>query len=109
MTTRTPKTDHDAHPYLRVIQGGLASPRAQQEDEPARAKAIAALREEMAAAALLADLLEQEGLRIAFEDDPVGDRVRARVQDEAGRFSRELPLRHVVDPLNFDPFTGASH
>lgn len=107
MTTRTPKTDHDAYPHLRVIQGGLAS-HAPQADEPARAEELSRLREEMAAAALLADLLEAEGLRIAFDADPVGGRVRASVMDDAGRFTRDLPLRHVTDPLNLDPFTGAN-
>ena len=106
-TTRTPTTDTAARSHLRVLEGGLASD-ATQEDEPVLARDLARLEEEMAAAALLWDLLEQEGLQVTFDEDPAGGPVRAHVTDDAGRFSRRLSLLHVVDPLHTDPFTGAA-
>ncbi|MFT4034919.1 MAG: hypothetical protein QM679_05035 [Patulibacter sp.] len=103
-------TAHDARPRLRVIQGGLALPAA-QEDEPAPAPELERLHEEMAAAALLCDLLEQDGRRVAF-DTPAPHRrgrVRARVVDCSCTGERgELTLARVVDPAQLTSYLEAS-
>lgn len=95
MKRRTP-SHHDAHPHLRVLEGGLAA--ARQEDEPAELYDALRLEAEIAAAAQLCDDLEQDGLRITFERDPAGGRVRVRVMDDAGRSAGDLPLAQVVSP-----------
>ncbi len=95
MTTRTP-THHDAYPHLRVLEGGLASPR--QEDEPADLYDAVRLEAEIEAAARLCDQLEQDGLRITFERDPAGGRVRVRVMDDAGQSAHDLPLAQAISP-----------
>lgn len=107
MTTRTPTTHDDERPRLRVLEGGL-SLTGRQEDEPADALDATRLRAEMDAAASLCDQLEQDGLRISFDTDPAGGRVRVRVMDAAGSRAQELPLAHVVSPTHLTPLTGAA-
>lgn len=105
MTTRTP-THHDAYPHLRVLEGGLASPR--QEDDPADLYDAARLEAEIEAAARLCDQLEQDGLRITFKRDPAGGRVRACVMDDAGQPARDLPLAQVISPDHLRHLGAAS-
>ncbi len=104
MTARTP-THHDAHPYLRVLDGGLASAR---QDDPADLYDAVRLEAEIEAAARLCDQLEQDGLRITFERDPAGGRVRARVMDDAGQPARDLPLAQVISPDHLRHLGAAS-
>lgn len=105
MDTPTPHSDNHERPQLRVLQGGLA---AWQEDEPVSALDATRLAAEIAAAARLCEELEQGGLRITFDTDPAGGRVRARVMDDAGQPSRDLALGEVVSPTNLRPLTGAA-
>lgn len=97
MNTRTPLTDAERYPPLRVLEGGR-SPRARQEDEPAALLDSAWLADEMAAAARLCDALEGCGQRITFCADPSGGAIRAQVIDEEGRLASELALAEVVSP-----------
>lgn len=97
MTTRTPTTHHDAHPHLRVLDGGLTAA-ARQEDELAELLDATSLAAEMAAAARFCDELEQDGLRITFDEDPAGGRIRAYVTDAAGQIAQDLSLSNVVSP-----------
>ncbi|MEH3053338.1 MAG: hypothetical protein PGN13_04920 [Patulibacter minatonensis] len=97
MTTRTPTQDHERPHSLRVLEGGLSCA-ARQEDEPAELLDALRLEAEIAAAARLCDELEQDGLRISFDRDPDGGRVRVRVMDDAGHAASELSLAQVVSP-----------
>ena len=96
MTTRTPTHDHQRSHSLRVLEGGLSSP-ARQEDESAELFDEIRLEAEIAAAARLCDQHEQDGLRISFDRDPVGGRVRARMMDDAGT-PTDLALWQVINP-----------
>lgn len=107
MDTRTP-THEDERPQLRVLPGGLGSAGAWQEDEPACPLDATRLAAEIAEAARLCDELEQDGLRITFEHDPAGGRVRARVMDAAGQSARDLPLEQVCSPAHLRLLTGAA-
>jgi hypothetical protein len=103
MTTRTPTNYTGARSHLRVLEGGLSSG-AWQEDDLASVWDHDRLDQEMAAAALMCDLLQEAGLRIAFDEDPAGGRVRASVIDAGGGARRELSLAHVIDPASLDPY-----
>ncbi len=98
MTPRFPHHEHPRPHSLRVIEGGLSSA-SRQEDDPADVQDALRLEAEIAAAARLCDELEQDGLRISFDRDPDGGRVRARVMDDAGRFADDdLDLWQVISP-----------
>lgn len=107
MDTRTPTHD-DEYPQLRVLPGGLDSASGWQEDEPADPLDAIRLAAEIAEAARLCDELEQDGLRITFERDPAGGRMRARVIDAAGQPAQDLPLEQVCSPDHLRLLTGAA-
>ncbi len=78
------------------------------EDDPAARWTPDRLAAEMAAAADLCDMLDDAGLRITFDADPLGGRVRARVMDAAGRAASELSLAHVVNPTDLEAAMGVA-